>query len=71
LRDGHVSLGQTWKLFKAKPAERQIEWMRENPDAPFIRSLTLGNTETPPAESAKAHKEVLQAECYAFVKPPF
>jgi cytochrome P450 len=45
--------------------------MREDPTAPFIRYLGFGNRETLILNSSQAHREALQTNCYAFVKPGF
>ena len=43
--------------------------MRQFPDAPLIRYLSLGNSEALLLNSSQAFKDVLQTHCYAFVKP--
>ncbi|KAJ3540627.1 hypothetical protein NM208_g2693 [Fusarium decemcellulare] len=56
---------------KALPSELEIRWMKEYPDAPFIRYLSLLNREVLMVNNAHAQKAVLQTKCYSFVKPPF
>lgn len=43
--------------------------MKGAPDAPFIRYLTVANTEVLVANSLNAHRGLLQTECYTFRKP--
>lgn len=45
--------------------------MRDYPDVAFIRYLSLFNKEILMVNSPAAHKEVLQTQCYSFVKPQF
>lgn len=42
--------------------------MERNPAAPFIRYLSLGNSEVLLVNSPSAHREVLQSKCYSFTK---
>ncbi|KAI1338823.1 cytochrome P450 [Xylariaceae sp. FL0016] len=67
--DGHFLFGQGLKLLKAKtPTALYIKWMRENPDAPFIRYLSFFNTEVLVANSLTVHKEILHNQCYSLSK---
>jgi hypothetical protein len=43
--------------------------MKEWPEAPFIRYLTVGNKEILVCNSLAASREVLQTKCYSFKKP--
>ncbi|OCL03967.1 cytochrome P450 [Glonium stellatum] len=71
-KDGHFLLGQEYKLYKANgPHELQLSWMRQWPDAPFIRYLSIANKEILLVNSLQAHREVLQTKCYEFEKPEF
>lgn len=45
--------------------------MRGAQDAPFIRYLSVLNTEILLAISAGAQKAILQTKCYSFVKPDY
>ncbi|KAH7110702.1 cytochrome P450 3A5 [Dactylonectria macrodidyma] len=70
-KGGLFLLGQILNQMKALPSELEILWMKEHPDAPFIRYLSLLNREVLMVNNAHAHKAVLQTKCYSFVKPPF
>lgn len=48
-----------------------MSWVKKWPDADFIRFVTFGNSEALLVTSLAAHKEILQAKTYSFVKPPF
>lgn len=45
--------------------------MKQWPDSPLIRFLDLANQEVVMLNSVKATKDVLQTNCYTFVKPAF
>ncbi|KAI0380858.1 cytochrome P450 [Hypomontagnella monticulosa] len=71
-KDHNLFLGQELKKLKAEsPASVQLQWMREWPDAPFIRYISFAGKEVLLANSLAAHKAVLQTHVYDFVKPPF
>lgn len=53
------------------PVEPYVSWVKKWPDAPFIRFMQFGNSETLLVTSIEAHKEVLQTQCYNFHKPAF
>ncbi|KAH8808645.1 cytochrome P450 3A5 [Xylogone sp. PMI_703] len=63
--------GHSLALFSSVPGELEKEWMRKTPDAPFIRYLTVGNVEVLIPTSLRAIKDVLQTNCYSFVKPGY
>ncbi|OCK82682.1 cytochrome P450 [Lepidopterella palustris CBS 459.81] len=65
-RCGGLSAVEAYAV-QAFGASRSIK----NPDAPFLRFLGPLNIEFLVALSTKAHKEVLQSQCYSFVKPAF
>ncbi|KAK7748419.1 hypothetical protein SLS62_008575 [Diatrype stigma] len=68
--DNHFFFGQAINLLRAEtPTSLYIKWMREYPDAPFIRYLTVANNEVLVCNSLNCHKEVLQTQCYSFRKP--
>ncbi|KAI1206182.1 cytochrome P450 [Annulohypoxylon truncatum] len=68
--DNHFLFGQALNFLKAEsPTTLYIKWMREHPDAPFIRYLTWGNTEVLVPVNLNAHREVLQFQCYSLEKP--
>jgi cytochrome P450 len=48
-----------------------VSWVQKWPRADFIRFTTFGNADALLITSLAAHKEILQAKCYSFVKPPF
>ncbi|KAF2178024.1 cytochrome P450 [Zopfia rhizophila CBS 207.26] len=55
----HFLLGQTLNQFKSGSSnEPLLSWMRHNSEALLVTSMA-------------AHKEILQAKCYSFVKPDF
>lgn len=45
--------------------------MKRWPDTDFVRYTGVFNSEALLVTSLAAAKEVLQAQCYSFVKPPF
>ncbi|KAI0843577.1 cytochrome P450 [Hypoxylon sp. FL0890] len=68
--NNHFLFGQAINFLKAEtPTTLYIKWMREHPDAPFIRYLTWGNTEVLVPVNVNAHREVLQFQCYSLQKP--
>ncbi|OTA99518.1 hypothetical protein M426DRAFT_325056 [Hypoxylon sp. CI-4A] len=68
--DNHFLFGQALNFLRAEtPTTLYIKWMREHPEAPFIRYLTWGNTEVLVPNSVGAHREVLQTQCYSLQKP--
>ena len=71
MKDGKFLLGQLYNQSQALPSELEKKWMKEYPDEPFIRYLSLVNIEILMVNNARAHKDVLQTHCYSFVKPPF
>lgn len=67
---GHWLFGQFLNIATAdSPHACYVEWMREYPDAPFIRYLSLFNSEVLMVNSPNAFKAVLQSQCYSFQKP--
>ncbi len=71
-KNHHFLIGHALNQFRANgPYELYLSWSKRWPDAPFIRYISFGNTETLLVNSLKAHQEVLQTKCYSFVKPPF
>ncbi|OHW90548.1 cytochrome p450 [Colletotrichum incanum] len=50
------------------PADIFISWMKQWPEAPFVRYLSIGNSETLMVNSMAAFKEVQQARAYSFRK---
>lgn len=71
-KDHHFFLGQAVNQFKAgSPNEPYVSWVKKWPTADFIRYITFGNSEALLVTSLAAHKEILQAKCYSFIKPPF
>ncbi|KAI1406928.1 cytochrome P450 [Hypoxylon sp. FL1857] len=68
--NNHFLFGQAINFLKAEtPTTLYVKWMREHPDAPFIRYLTWGNTEVLVPVNLNAHREVLQFQCYSLQKP--
>ncbi|RFU35026.1 hypothetical protein B7463_g1272, partial [Scytalidium lignicola] len=68
-KKGNLIFGQVFNLFNSVPGELEKEWMQQHPDAPFIRYLSVGNVEVLIPTNLNAVKDVLQTNCYAFVKP--
>ncbi|KAJ4250251.1 hypothetical protein NW762_012066 [Fusarium torreyae] len=69
-QNNHFLFGQSINFIRAdSPIELYVKWMRQWPDAPFIRYLTFGNEEVIVANSIEAHKQIQQTHCYSFVKP--
>ncbi|KAK6213523.1 cytochrome P450 [Colletotrichum tabaci] len=50
------------------PADLFISWMKQWPEAPFVRYLSMGNCETLMVNNIAAFKEVQQAKVYSFRK---
>lgn len=69
-QDNHPFLGQFLKiLLDPSPIGLHKKWHSQWPRAPFIRYLGLFNEETLIINTPEAHKEILQTQCYSFVKP--
>ncbi|RYP92498.1 hypothetical protein DL770_001364 [Monosporascus sp. CRB-9-2] len=70
IRDNHFFFGQAINIYRADtPTTLYIKWMKEFPDAPLIRYLTVANSEVLVCNSLNSHKELLQTKCYSFHKP--
>ncbi|KAF5022630.1 hypothetical protein F66182_5306 [Fusarium sp. NRRL 66182] len=68
--NNHFLFGQSIHFIKAgSPIELYVKWMKQWPDAPFIRYLAFGNEEIIVANSIEAHRQIQQTQCYSFVKP--
>ncbi|KAH9993277.1 cytochrome P450 [Xylariaceae sp. FL0662B] len=71
-KNNHFFLGQLVHQYRANtPIECYMRWTSTWPDAPFIRHLSFANNEMLLINTVEAHKQVLQAKCYDFVKPKF
>lgn len=69
-QNNHFLFGQLINLIRAPtPTTLYVEWMKENPEAPFIRYLGFLNNEVLVPNSIAAHKNVLYQNCYSFSKP--
>ncbi|KAJ4394846.1 hypothetical protein N0V93_004066 [Gnomoniopsis smithogilvyi] len=69
-KNNHFLFGQLLNIARAPtPTTLYVEWMKEHPEAPFIRYLGLLNNECLLPNSVAAHKSVLYHNCYNFVKP--
>lgn len=69
-KNNNPIFGQGLNLIRAEtPTTLYVEWMKEHPDAPFIRYLGFLNTEVLVPNSLAAHKNVLYDNCYTFAKP--
>jgi cytochrome P450 len=70
IKNNHPIFGQSLNLIRAEtPTTLYVQWMKEHPDAPFIRYLGFLNTEVLVPNSLAANKNVLHDNCYTFVKP--
>lgn len=70
IKNNNPLFGQGLNLIRAEtPSSLYVEWMKEHPDAPFIRYLGFLNTEVLVPNSLAAHKNVLYDNCYKFAKP--
>lgn len=71
-KDNVPLLGQLPNQLKqSDPTALYVKWINDYPDTPFIRYLSFGNSEVLLVNSLKAYKEVLQTQCYSFIKPTF
>lgn len=69
-QNNHFLLGQNINIYKSEtPESIYVEWMKQFPDAHFIRYLGLFNKEYLVPNSVAAHKAILQTNCYQFRKP--
>lgn len=69
-KNNNPIFGQGLNLVRAEtPTALYVEWMKEHPDAPFIRYLGFLNSEVLVPNSLAAHKIVLYDNCYTFAKP--
>ncbi|KAI1410752.1 cytochrome P450 [Hypoxylon sp. FL1857] len=67
--DNQIFFGQFFNFLKAEtPTSLYVKWMREYPDAPFIRYLSFANQEIIMPNSVESFKETLQTQCYSFQK---
>ncbi|KAI2638511.1 cytochrome P450 [Xylaria nigripes] len=68
--DNTFFFGQFINLLKAEsPTALYVKWMREHPDAPFIRYLSFGNREVLVPNRPSCHKSLLQTHGYSLQKP--
>ncbi|KAL0938497.1 cytochrome P450 [Colletotrichum truncatum] len=66
---GHFLIGQMLnQILTPGPADMFLSWMRRWPEAPFVRYLSIGNSETLMVNSLAALKEVQQTKAYSFRK---
>ncbi|TVY19605.1 Cytochrome P450 monooxygenase FUM15 [Lachnellula arida] len=62
-------LGSALEQLRAGPGVLELSWCRTFPDAKIIRYFGVGNQEYVLLNSRKAHRDVLQKNCYDFQKP--
>ncbi|KAH7369330.1 cytochrome P450 3A13 [Plectosphaerella cucumerina] len=68
--DGHFFFGQMIKqLLTPGPIDIYLDWMRQWPEEPLIRYLSVANTETILLNSPAALREMQQTKAYSFCKP--
>ncbi|KAF6806701.1 cytochrome P450 [Colletotrichum sojae] len=66
---GHFLIGQLLNQVSTPgPADIFLSWMRRWPTVPFVRYLSIGNTETLMVTNMAAFKEVQQTKAYSFRK---
>ncbi|KAF6805705.1 cytochrome P450 [Colletotrichum musicola] len=66
---GHFLIGQLLNQVRTPgPADIFLSWMRRWPSVPFVRYLSIGNTETLMVTNMAAFKEVQQTKAYSFRK---
>lgn len=71
-QDNIFFLGQAAKFLQVPWfPELFCKWSREFPEAPLIRYLNFGNSETLFVNCIEAYKQVLQTKSAYFVKPAF
>ncbi|SPO01403.1 related to benzoate 4-monooxygenase cytochrome P450 [Cephalotrichum gorgonifer] len=69
-KDHHFLLGQTLRQFTSgSPTEPYTSWVRKWPGADMIRYFSFLNSDAVLVVSPEAHRQILQANCYAFTKP--
>jgi cytochrome P450 len=69
-QDGHFFFGQMIKqLLTPGPIDIYLDWMRQWPEEPLIRYLSVANTETILLNSPAALREMQQTKAYSFCKP--
>lgn len=65
-------LGQAFSLFSGDgPNETFLAWSKKWHTAPFVRYISVGNSEVLLVNNLQAHKELMQSQVYKFVKPSF
>ncbi|KAK9462347.1 cytochrome P450 [Lipomyces oligophaga] len=68
---GHWLYGDNYKFEKKPQSSVLIQLANENPDADFCRFLAFMNGERIIPLSTNALTEVMQTQCYTFIKPPW
>lgn len=65
--------GQSIKLFATNngPNSTLLEWSKKWSKEPFVKYLSIGNSEVLLVNNLAAHKEVMQSKVYSLVKPSF
>ncbi|KAJ9131232.1 Cytochrome P450 [Pleurostoma richardsiae] len=71
-KDDQFLVGQALRLLRTPgPNDLYVGWMRQWPEAPFIRYVGFFGSEVLLVNSVAAHRGVLQTKAYSFVKPAF
>ncbi|KAI1503986.1 cytochrome P450 3A5 [Biscogniauxia marginata] len=71
-KDGHFLVGQMLNQYRASsPVQGFLDWSVQWPDEPLIKYFGLANNEMLLINTVEAHKQILQAHCYDFIKPEF
>ena len=65
--------GQSIKLFTTNngPNATLLQWSKKWSKEPFVKYLSIGNSEVLLINSLQAHKEVMATKVYTLVKPSF
>ncbi|KAK9450424.1 cytochrome P450 [Limtongia smithiae] len=67
----HWILGHFFYELKRQDGGLFLDWAEENPNEDFLVTFSILNNESILALSPQALTEVLQSNCYTYVKPPF
>ncbi|KAI1453888.1 cytochrome P450 [Annulohypoxylon moriforme] len=71
-KNDHFFIGQLLHMYRAAtPIDHYMNWSATWPESPFIRYRTYANQDMLLINTIDAHKQVLQTNCYDFIKPKF
>lgn len=65
--------GQSIKLFTTNngPNATLLEWSKKWSKEPFVKYMSIGNSEVLLVNNLQAHKEVMSTKVYSLIKPSF